>query len=143
MGVLAEFIAASKEKALSYSGRATEIPETNIRRYRAFTSIELGTLLDLLSGQPFYTANDSEFPTERIEDGGEQVWTLISPRLVAALAAAKASELASIAKRWCESDELKLWNNYSGEMAPILSDIKTLFEFAIAEDLPVYLWNCV
>ena len=138
MGVLADFIVATKEEAINYDG--SNLPNDHIAQYKRFTELELGYLVDVVDGKGIDYESFHDFETVLIEDDGQIVTTLIREDLTSRFSTANDQDLEQWAKVWCTAEELSCQPE---DVMPMLKDLRFLSLLARKENKKVYLWNCV
>ena len=138
MGLLAEFIVATKEEAENYNG--FNHPQSHTAKYKGLTELELGYLVDITQNKEIDYEKFHDFETIKIEDDGERVTTLIRDDLTENISNATNETIAKWAAIWCTADELQCSPE---DLIPVLNDLKKLSQLSIQENKKLYLWNCL
>jgi len=138
MGVLADFFAATDATAPRYTEHPDEFPDRV--EAKRLTSLEVSTLLALLTGREWTEALMDELETIVFENDGELLIHRFPPAMVERLAGASAETIATVGAAWAETEELR-WPPSDGR--DFVQALASLCQAAQKASRSVYLWNCV
>lgn len=138
MGVLADFIATTKEQAMQYDG--SNLEAECVVQSKGITDIEMGYLLNITEGKGVECEDMPDFDVINVVDYGESVTTQIMDSLKVTLAEASEEQINDWAQQWCKAEELSC---EASDLIPLLQSLKKLAGLAVENKTDLYLWNAV
>ena len=138
MGIIVATPADALAYEASLSDRAASIEKYQPAEYRNLTGLEFGILWAMLEGEA-WNLDKHDLVHVHFGDDGE-TWLMLFPeRLVELLANIEDSQLANVAQRWSEIEELSLWT--PKDTLDVLTDVRRLALRSQETGIGLYLWG--
>lgn len=146
LGMLAEFFVADPTEAMRYVNRMDELDEgeeieclVKSVQFNGVTGLEIGTLWAILESTQWDVKKHMPIDVD-IDEEGESWLCRFPDELTRLLASSDEGGLASASEQWAKTEEL---NCDPADLLPLLEDLQSLSQQAVAKGQSIYLYSCL